>query len=152
MGQGTWFEVKRNRRVLFYLTVSIGLVVGIYFTLLDDYRLRQPDVRQIALASALEIIPRGSKVAIDLGIYPPPEGAWQLYNPIWLGNHSLDWYRENGFEYLMLSERLVISENRTVIQDLHHQQIQTDATLLTTYIGSFLNSADQRIWLYSLEQ
>jgi hypothetical protein len=70
-----------------------------------DFLMTQPDTRTIAKEWIEENIPVGSKIAMDWPIHVPPLTADKyeivLEGDLGLANHSIDYYRQEGFDYLV---------------------------------------------------
>jgi len=81
-----------------------------------DYLLTQQDTRTIAVAWIEAHIPAGTKLAVDWPVHGPPlsvpgdpePATSKVYDVSYLGgkglsDHTLGWYREQGFDYLITS-------------------------------------------------
>lgn len=130
----------------------LGLYVGagLYFVVGDDLRLRDKDVRALALEGALEIVPQGSKVGLDLGTFMPPPNRWEAQRFIYLGSQSVEAYHAQGFDYLMMSEPIFSNPNLPVPVASNHRELRNHAELVETYQGPYYNRPERQIWLYRL--
>ena len=100
--------------------MSIGVLIVIaqplVFSLRHDYLLTQPDTRTLARQWIEANIPEGARIAVDWPVHGPPlstpEKAVPYSDRVYdvtivggtgLADHSIEWYREQGFEYLIAS-------------------------------------------------
>jgi hypothetical protein len=115
-----------------------------------DVRLTQPDVRDLALAWSEQNLPAGTKVAVDLfGPALSPE-RWNLTRVTDLTQNTLDWYRAEQLDYLVLSEIMSTNPNRTVISEQRLQLLQAACTPLQEFSGPVLGRPPARIWIYEV--
>jgi hypothetical protein len=113
-----WLSVKN--RSLAWATAAALVILALAFPLLrsiqHDIVLTQIDTRTIAKDWIEENIPSGAKIAADWPMHTPPLATSDqstsdrsvAYNVQYIGgsglsDHDLDWYRRQGYDYLIAS-------------------------------------------------
>lgn len=110
----------------------------------------RPDTRLLAKAWVEQTVPSGAKIAVDWLVYGPPLSTPERPTPnsaaIYyvtevkvggLSDHGLDWYRDQGFDYLIASSFMenltLISAERTAQRQAFHDSLDQDAVLLAEF-------------------
>jgi hypothetical protein len=95
--------------------VVISIIPPLINSLQHDVLLSRTDTRTIAKQWIEANIPAGAKIAIDWPFHGPPLATADQHRPsnitydvTWVGQtglaeHSLDWYRQQGYDYLIAS-------------------------------------------------
>jgi len=117
-----------------------------------DWRMTQPDVRTLTLNWIQEHLPISSRIAIDLTGPPLPSPPWQVGRYISLGDHPLAYYQEQGYEYLIVSQRAWENPNLTQTTKANLQSIEEGAEIVAELIGFFFYLPDCRMWVYKVPE
>ena len=107
-----------SKRMAVAMSIGALLVTAqpLVFSLRHDYLLTQADTRTLAKRWIEANVPGGAKIAVDWPTHGPPlstaEKAMPASSRIYdvtamggtgLSEHSMQWYREQGFDYLIAS-------------------------------------------------
>ncbi len=74
-----------------------------------------------------------------------PNQIYRSWNP---GEHDAQWYVDNGFSYLVLSEALVKDPNRTILAAENYRQFFIKFAIMKEFSGPQLGFADRKIWIF----
>lgn len=139
-------------------TRAAGLAVGALIITLQpsvssirfDYLLTQTDTRTVAKNWVETHIPSGAKMAVDWPWYGPPlssigrqfpqsQRAYDVtivYNS-GLAEHSVDWYRQNGYDYLVASSFIynipLLDAGRNAERHAFYASLDQETALLKTF-------------------
>jgi 4-amino-4-deoxy-L-arabinose transferase-like glycosyltransferase len=110
------------------LTAALGL----------DLALSQVDHRELAGRWLEENIPQGTRVAIEHYSIPFSYGQYEVQDILRVTDHDLDWYLQEGFEILIVSDGvwpILRQQPETYAQKLEAYQALTSAcTLLAKFV------------------
>ena len=139
----------RARHVLALLTL---LLVGYWgvAAVQDDWHLAQTDIRTAALSWAEENLPASSKVGVDIGGPPLSPSTWDISYILKAGHYPLNWYEQQGFDYLIISQPVREDPNMLQVQEDNYRTIETRAALIGDLRGVWLNEANQHLWIYKV--
>jgi len=127
------------------MTLAMGAVSMRY-----DYLLAQDDVRTRTLRWIEANLPRGSRVVVDrFSPYLPP-GEWEVTQLFRVTDRPWDWYREQQVQFLVVSQVMRDSDNRTEEQERRYRELEAAFPLLATVEGPFLGDAGYRMWVYQV--
>ncbi|MFQ6100901.1 MAG: ArnT family glycosyltransferase [Anaerolineae bacterium] len=149
-----WFQKIRPVRQEYGLALLLLPLVIFWgaIVLQRDWRMTQPDVRTLALNWIQEHLPINSRIAIDLTGPPLPSPPWQVGRYGSLGNHPLAYYQEQGYEYLIISQRAWENPSLTQTTKENLQSIEEGTELVADLIGFFLYSPDCHLWIYKVPE
>jgi hypothetical protein len=110
------FQSRRWRWALFTLLVMVIAAQSLAYSIRHDILLTRQDTRTSAKQWIEAQLPAGTKIALDWPIHGPPLSTLEKSIPnskktfdvyivegTGLADHSVDWYREQGYEYLISS-------------------------------------------------
>lgn len=118
MALGAWLSARSSGmgRVMVAGLVLVALVQPLAASVRHGVLLARTDTRTLAKDWIEQNIPEGAKIAMDWPTHGPPLSTPKLATPYsqrvydvtlmggaGLSDHPLDWYRENGFDYLIAS-------------------------------------------------
>lgn len=118
MALGAWLSARSPGmgRVMVTGLVLVALVQPLAASMRHGVLLARTDTRTLAKTWIEQNIPEGAKIAMDWPTHGPPLSTPELATPYsqrvydvtlmggaGLSDHPLDWYRENGFDYLIAS-------------------------------------------------
>jgi 4-amino-4-deoxy-L-arabinose transferase-like glycosyltransferase len=106
------------------------------------------DVRTTALEWYNANIAPQTKTAADWTGPPFLTGYHNVWRTWDLAERNADWYIEQGFEYLVISEPRVFDPNRTVRLEASYRELMTRFTLVKVFEGALLGIDGRRIWIY----
>jgi hypothetical protein len=123
--------VSRGWRVLVVMVVVGAVAWPLALSVRHDVLLTRQDTRTLAKAWIEEHVPPGAKIATDWPVFGPPlSGERYDVKEIWdvgLSAHPLDWYREEGFDYIVTTS--FIYEIPLLDPDLERRRVQFYAAL-----------------------
>jgi hypothetical protein len=115
----TWTLVNRQRKLGWALAIllAVGAITGpLIKSIQHDILLTHQDTRTLATQWIDAHIPAEAKIVVDWPTFSPPlstaekvlPGSHKVYDVMVVGNsglskHSLAWYREQGYDYLISS-------------------------------------------------
>jgi hypothetical protein len=104
-----WLGARRvrGRRVIVGVLVTVAIAQPLAWSIQHDVLLTRTDTRTLAKQWIEAHIPAGAKFALDWPVYSPPLSR-ELYavkeqGRLGLARHPLDWYRQEGFDYIVTS-------------------------------------------------
>jgi hypothetical protein len=118
------------------------------------YRLKQKSARALTREWVMHNLPPGSKIATDLAAPVLPPSQYQVNRVGWsILTHELYWYRQEGYEYLIITGSSRNSINRTVEREAQYREfLSNDAlTQIAEIRGHLLSHPDHCIWVYRLD-
>ncbi len=97
----------RGRRVIIGALVAVAIAQPLAWSIRHDVLLTRTDTRTLAKEWIEAHIPAGAKFALDWPVYSPPLSR-ELYSvkelgQLGLARHPLEWYRQEGFDYIVTS-------------------------------------------------
>jgi hypothetical protein len=112
-----------------------------------DVRLTQPDVRTTALKWYNTHIPPQAKIIVDPAGPPVPRNhnvvlSWDFTT------HPPDWYVQQDFEYMIITESRLRDSNLTERQAAIYREFMSRYKLVQMFKGPMLGTEDQHIWVY----
>lgn len=132
-------------------------------SVLHNRLLTETDTRTIAREWIEQNIPEAAKIAVEWRTHSPPlaspersvpystrDFTVQIFEQVGLSQHSVDWYRDQGFEYIVTSS--FISENPLVYPDMERTRrefyptVAKEYTLLNTFSPTIGNTSPSFIF------
>jgi Dolichyl-phosphate-mannose-protein mannosyltransferase len=134
--------------------IALLALVGVFpfaATIQQDALLAVPDVRTVVFDWYKANISPEAKVAADPT--GPPLFAWSrdVYVTWNLAEHSSEWYAEQQFDYLILSEPILLSPNLTAQTRSAYDRLLARLTLVKTFQGPMLGTDGLHIWVYRIK-
>lgn len=117
-----------------------------------DWHLTQKDIRTETVEWAIEHLPEKSKIALDSGGPPISNSRWNTQQMVRVGYYPLEWYKNNQFDYLIISQPMREEMNITKVYENNYKSIEDGAKPLKKITGSFLNLAEQYIIIYQVPE
>lgn len=108
------------------------------------------DIRTQALEWYNANIPPQTKAAADWTGPPFTAGHHNVWRTWDLAERNADWYVEQGFEYLVISEPRVFDPNRTVQLEASYRELMSRFTLVKVFEGALLGVDGRHIWVYKV--
>jgi 4-amino-4-deoxy-L-arabinose transferase-like glycosyltransferase len=108
------------------------------------------DIRTTALEWYNANISPQTKVAADWtgpSFLDGYHNVWRVWD---LASRNADWYIEQGFEYLVISEPRVFDPNRTARLAASYRELMERFTLIKVFEGPLLGIDGRRIWIYKV--
>lgn len=118
------------------------------------YYLTQKGARALTIEWVVANLPSSSKIATDFASPVLPPNQFQVERIGWtILAHDVNWYQEQGFEYLIVSETTRYSFNRTVTQEAQYQAFFNDPSLylIKEIEGHLLGYTGYHLWIYGIE-
>lgn len=120
-----------------------GLVLAqpVAASIRHDVLLTRPDTRTITKEWIEAQIPQGAKFAVDWPVYSPPLSRDQFtvkeLGGVGLAGHSLDWYRQQEFDYLVTSSFVhdlsLIDERQAALRADFYAQLARELELVREF-------------------
>lgn len=134
--------------------LALVALVGVFpfaAAIQQDALLAAPDVRTVAFDWYKANVSPDAKVATDPA--GPPFTAWsrQVYLTWNLAEHSAEWYAEQQFDYLVLSEPILLNPNLTAQTRSAYERLLARLTLVKTFQGPMLGTDGLHIWVYRIK-
>lgn len=131
------------------LLMALVLIMG-FISARYDYLLAQEDVRTRALRWIEANLPRNSHLVADR--FPPPlsRDEWKVAQLVRVTDRSLDWYREQQVQFVVVSQAMRKDVNQTEKQSSQYQALTAEWSLLTVIEGPFIGNADFDMWIYQV--
>jgi 4-amino-4-deoxy-L-arabinose transferase-like glycosyltransferase len=148
-----WRLRKINRGWLTATLALLLVIVPLRAAVGHAYRLTQKSARTLTREWVVRNLPLGTRIATDLAAPVLPPDLYQVDRVGWsILNHEVSWYRQEGYEYLIISESVRNSINRTVEKEAQYQAFLSDdsLTLIAEIKGHLLSHPDISIWVYQL--
>ncbi len=131
------------------LLVVLTLVPG-YGSVRLGHSLAQDDVRTRALQWIEANIPHGIHVVVDRLAPPLSPEKWQVTSLVHVVDQPLEWYHEQGIQFIIINQAMRDSSNRTAAQDQRYKAIEAEFPLVATIKGPFIGYADFYIRIYQV--
>lgn len=156
---GHWPGFKTGRAALIGQTaLVVVLFTGFFFfaglhSVLTDRYFLQPDTRQLAAEWVVAQVPAGAKIRLEQGGPILPTGRYKNVDeqrPI--GAHPPDWYREQGFTYLIANSNQYDELSRTdPTAAANYRQVFEQFTLLKEFKESSKDYPGPTIQIYKVK-
>ncbi len=117
------------------------------------YRFTQKDVRTLAREWVLSNLPPGTRIASDFAAPVLPPDRYQVDRVGWsIVAHDVAWYREQGYEYVIVSEVMRNNENLTTEDEARYTTFLRDSnlSLVAEIEGPFLSYPGFHLWIYRI--
>ncbi|MFQ5858635.1 MAG: ArnT family glycosyltransferase, partial [Anaerolineae bacterium] len=140
------------------LLVALSLAVialPLLASLGHTYRFTQKELRTLGREWIVANIPEGSSIATDAAAPVLPPGRYQVDRIGWsIVAHDVAWYREQGYEYVVVSENLRNSPNRTLEVEADYQTFLNDdhLSLIAEIEGPLFSYPGFHLWIYRASQ
>jgi 4-amino-4-deoxy-L-arabinose transferase-like glycosyltransferase len=132
--------------VVLFAILPLSAVIG------QDALLAGPDVRTQAFDWFRANISSQAKVAAEPASVPLSGWSREVYLTWNLAEHASDWYADQNFDYVVVSEPRLIDPNLTARTRSAYGQLMNRLTLIKTFQGSMLGFDGLRIWVYRVKQ
>jgi 4-amino-4-deoxy-L-arabinose transferase-like glycosyltransferase len=130
--------------------VALIAIVPLGVTIKTSALLAGQDIRTLALEWYNANIPPQAKVAADWTGPSFTTGRHNVWRTWDLAEHNADWYVEQQFAYLVISEPRVFDPNRTAQLEASYREIMSRFTLVKVFEGALLGIDGRHIWIYSV--
>lgn len=142
-------ENRRGLEAAWLAPISM-LVIFILFAIRSDIRFQQDDVRSITQQWVESNVAAGQKIAVDYFSPNLDQSKWPVIKLSRLPNQDLNWYREQGVSYLIMSEATTDPDNLAGIAAERYQSLIESVCLVETLNGPFLSNAGLKAWIYKM--
>jgi len=118
------------------------------------YRFTQNELRTLGREWIVANIPAGSRLATDAAAPVLPPDRYQVDIVGWsIVAHDVDWYREQGYDYVVVSEVLRNDASQTVEEEAKYSAFMNSKNLrLSAEIeGPLLSYPGYHLWIYQIE-
>jgi 4-amino-4-deoxy-L-arabinose transferase-like glycosyltransferase len=138
------------------LVIASLLIEPAFEVIRFNYYLGQPDVGNIARGWIRENLPTGSSIARERYAPNLDQEPFTVHDFAWLNSHPVEWYREQGFDYLIFaSARYGVlyrnPERYATLIDQYETMFQ-QLELVAHFHGPYVGRADHEIQIYRLTQ
>lgn len=146
-----------RRRYADVLTIALSAALvawPLQASLGHAHRFTQKELRTLGREWIVANIPEGSKIATDAAAPVLPPERYAVDRIGWsIVEHDAGWYREQGYEYLVVSENLRYNPNRTLQDEARYQAFLNDDHLIRVaeIEGPLLSYPGYHLWIYQVE-
>jgi 4-amino-4-deoxy-L-arabinose transferase-like glycosyltransferase len=141
---------QRDTRWAYGLLLLL-LLPFLYFSLRYDLNFRQGDVRTLAREWVEANVPPGTAVAVDY-FHPNLDPAiWPLTRTFFIFEHDVQWYVDNGIEYLVLNEALIDFGQLSAEAYGRYQTLLENVCEVGRVNGPFVATTEVAIKIYRVE-
>jgi 4-amino-4-deoxy-L-arabinose transferase-like glycosyltransferase len=151
-----FFELKqrvqgRQAYILMALALLVFVEPAVAVTQFNQ-RLAQTDVRSEARLWIKDNIPPGAKVARELFTPDLDQESYEVHRISWLNDHPVEWYREQGFDYLIFAFArygvLYRDPERYAHLIAQYEFMFEELQLVARFAGPYVGRADHDIRVY----
>jgi hypothetical protein len=112
--------------------------------------LRSPDVRTLTSQWMVSNIPPGSAIAVDYFAPNVDPDIWPVTRNVEHFDHDLNWFQEQGLEYLVFSQAIYDSAVLTADEIDQYETLLSQLCPVETISGPFLSNPDFTMRIYRL--
>ena len=129
---------RRRGQVLAAIGVGLVVALPLVASVAFDMALDRTDHREIAGQWVEDHIEPGSKIAIEHYSIPFDYDQYQVEDVIRISDHNLDWYQQEGFDVLIVSDGIweVLRSQPEFYADrvAAYDELSTNSTLLAEFV------------------
>jgi 4-amino-4-deoxy-L-arabinose transferase-like glycosyltransferase len=130
-----------EKNLLAILTAFV-LIPAFFLSARASNSLNNPDVRTATATWIESNIPKGTPIAVDYFSPNIDPDVWPVTRSFRHFDHELDWYQEQGIQYLIYSQGIYQEGRLTATQLSEHQQLLNELCSAETILGPFLSNPD----------